>query len=322
MSARYQRVAIAGWGACSAAGDAAATWQAASTGRRHVERSAAGWLGRVDDPAPDDTRLLALAARAAAPAWRAIAALPGLPAWSASSSKGDPLALAAALAGDAAAFGAALPGALDHALARRLGVRRTVPAPLAAACATGLYGLLAVADRIEHAGATHGLAGAAEASLTPLVLAGFRNLGALADADGQDGFIPAEGAGFLALAARGAWRLTAGVRLGEAAHETRSGDPAVLRHALGLLWDAAGAPDLIVMHATGTAAGAATEDGALDAGPWRAAPRLAMKPAIGHCLGASGAVELAAALHAPAARLWKIALGFGGHLCAVAVERA
>jgi 3-oxoacyl-(acyl-carrier-protein) synthase len=47
-----------------------------------------------------------------------------------------------------------------------------------------------------------------------------------------------------------------------------------------------------------------------------------MKPVIGHCLGASGAVELAVALEAPVKRLWKVSLGFGGHLAAVAVARA
>jgi 3-oxoacyl-(acyl-carrier-protein) synthase len=49
---------------------------------------------------------------------------------------------------------------------------------------------------------------------------------------------------------------------------------------------------------------------------------VACKPAIGHTLGASGLVELAAAMHDPAAhRIWKLGMGFGGHLACVAVAR-
>ena len=94
-----------------------------------------------------------------------------------------------------------------------------------------------------------------------------------------------------------------------------------LLHALQSLWEAAPAPDLIIAHATGTAAGDAYELRGLDAGPWRRCERVTMKPLIGHTLGASGAVELAIALEAPVNRLWKLSLGFGGHLAAVAVER-
>ncbi|HEX3135151.1 MAG TPA: hypothetical protein VHX44_16420, partial [Planctomycetota bacterium] len=135
------------------------------------------------------------------------------------------------------------------------------------------------------------------------------------------GFAPAEGAGIVALGRDGPWRLVASVRLGDARHETEFRDPATLRHALDALWQVAPTPDLIVTHGTGTARGDAYERAGLDAGRWRDVPRLHCKPTIGHCLGASAAVELAIGLEAPVRRLWKLGLGFGGHLAAVAVER-
>jgi 3-oxoacyl-[acyl-carrier-protein] synthase-1 len=134
--------------------------------------------------------------------------------------------------------------------------------------------------------------------------------------------VTAAGAGVIALV-RGAaaWRLVAGVRLGDAGHETHFVHPQTLTTALIALWEVQPEPDLIVTHLTGTALGDAYELAGLDAGPWRHVPRLVLKPLIGHTLGASGAVELALALNSPARRMWKLSLGFGGHLAAVAVAR-
>ncbi len=126
----------------------------------------------------------------------------------------------------------------------------------------------------------------------------------------------------MALAHDGPWRLIASVRLGDARHETEFRDPATLKQALDALWLAAPKPDLIITHGTGTARGDVYERAGLDAGPWRDVPRLNCKPVIGHCLGASAAVEMALGLEAPVQRLWKLGLGFGGHLAAVAVERS
>jgi 3-oxoacyl-(acyl-carrier-protein) synthase len=210
-------------------------------------------------------------------------------------------------------------------LARRLGIRQLLPVPIAAACSTGLYALLAAADLLEAETTTHGLAGASDACLTPLMLAGFAAMGVLCGehAPGQGhGFAPAEGAGFAALSNLGPWRLLAGVRLGDASHETQFRDPQTLESCLAALWQVLPNPQLIVVHGTGTAIGDTYEQRGLAAGPWSAAARLHCKPVIGHCLGASGLTELVLALEAPVERLWKISLGFGGHLAAVAVARA
>jgi 3-oxoacyl-[acyl-carrier-protein] synthase-1 len=190
-----------------------------------------------------------------------------------------------------------------------------------------LYALLDAADAIESQHCTRAISGAVDTSLSPWLMAGFSAMGVLCgDTKPQafaaaTGFAPAEGAAFFALAKHGPWRLVGGVRLGDASHETEFRDPETLRQALCALWQMLPAPELIITHGTGTARGDAYETAGLMHGPWRNALRLSCKPFIGHCLGASAAVELAVGLEAPVQRLWKIGLGFGGHLAAVAIER-
>lgn len=324
---RYERVALVAWDCLTAAGDAPAAWSACSksaSALRHADDI--GWHGPVDlSPGPD--RLLRLAAATATRPWHALGNLRGALALGISTSKGDPAALERAMAGEAGALIKALPGQLTPQLAGVLGCGIYQPAQVAAACSTGLYALLECADRIEDGRCERALAGAADLSLTPLLLAGFRALGVLCggrrpQAFGEaTGFAPAEGAGIVALGCDGPWRLVASVRLGDARHETEFRDPATLRTALDGLWQVAPHPDLIITHGTGTARGDVYERIGLDAGPWRDVPRLHCKPLIGHCLGASAAVELVLGLEAPVKRLWKLGLGFGGHLAAVAVER-
>lgn len=326
MSAtRYAGVHLAAWTCLSVAGDAAASWAAVAAGTCALSCDAEmGWHGPIPAWRGDPVGLLLAAAR---PAWAAVAAEPGPPAWGLSASKGDPWAWQAALAGGAAALHRAPPHAPGAAVARALGVGLHRPCMVAAACSTGLVACLEAADLIAAGGCARGLAGAVDGDLPPWLRAGFASLGVLC---GQrrpqafaepTGFAPAAGAGVVALARRGPWRLVAGVRLGDARHETHFEDPAVLRRCLAGLWDAAGAPDLIITHGTGTAAGDPYEAAGLERGPWSGVRRLSCKPVIGHCLGASGAVELALACEAPVARLWKLSLGFGGHLAAVAIER-
>jgi hypothetical protein len=329
----YTRVAIPAWDCVSAAGDAAATLAAMQGRQRHlIDDPTWGWLGRIRLPSavcrlpsPDPAFPLALAV--ARRPWAALADLTSPLAVGLGSSKGDPTHLP--LAGQD--WIDSWPGALSLRLAAALGIRQSIPCATAAACSTGLTSLLAAADWIEHDIAAGALVGAAESSLTPLILAGFANAGALCGHTppqafaATTGFAPAEGAGAFALRradpAAAGWRLIAGVRLGDAGHATQFTDPATLRTALAALWDLCPQPDAIICHATGTAVGDPYEAAALNAGPWRDLPRWCWKPWIGHALGASGALELAAALEAPAGRLWKLSLGFGGHLAAVAVER-
>lgn len=325
---RYQAVAVAAWDCLVGAGDARAAWVACTNGTPHLRHSPEiGWHGVVDD-AGDHGRLQTIAIRAARPPWRAVQHFSGMPAFIVGTSKGDPRLFTEALSGRPGALIEAIPGMLGGHVAAALGIGTHLGAAPSAACSTGLYAVLAAADLIEAGTCSHALAGAADCALEPWLIAGFRALGVLTgDVPPQafsvaTGFAPAEGAGFLALAGAGPWRLLGGVRLGDASHPTRCEDPATLGGCLQALWDILPEPDLIVTHGTGTLSGDAYESAGLNQGPWRTATRMNMKPVIGHCLGASGAVELAVALEAPVKRLWKVSLGFGGHLAAVAVARA
>jgi 3-oxoacyl-[acyl-carrier-protein] synthase I len=248
------------------------------------------------------------------------------PAFACAASKGDFAALEAALnQGMPPPLHRTNPDAPTMALARHFGLRHLQPVPTVAACSTGLATLLAGADRIEHGFTDDALVGAVDRSCSPLALAGFHAMHVLCGprdpSVSGNGFAPAEGAGFVTLARQGSWQLLAGVRLGEAHHETRCDDATVLAAACAALWEAGPAPNLIVVHGTGTSAGDAFEAQALNAGPWRVCPRVTCKPFIGHALGASSVVELAAALEAPVRCLWKLGMGFGGHVTAVALQR-
>ena len=322
----YAGVHVCAWDSRSSAGTADQAWRQVAAGRSSLSRDAQwGYVGRLpaDGHADGAARLLALAR----PAWAAIAGQEGALGWSISSSKGS---LAPLVAGTD--FLTAWPGMQGQALARALGIGSHVPCPVAAACATGLYSLLALADLMSWGRIRRGLCTASDCNLTPLVLAGFASLGVscgiapprsrVTDATAHArGFAPAEGLGVAALATTGPWRLVAGVRISDALSATRNADPEVLRAALAALWTVAPAPAVILCHATGTAIGDAYEAQALGDGPWRFIPRLGCKQWLGHCLGGSGLVELSIGCCSPHASFWQISLGFGGHLAVVAMQR-
>ena len=83
---------------------------------------------------------------------------------------------------------------------------------------------------------------------------------------------------------------------------------------------AAPPPAAIITFGTGTKAGDAMK-WRLWMRSWRSLPRIACKPTLGHCLGASGLVELAVGLESDYVTL-EGGVWFGGHLAAVAVERS
>lgn len=319
---RYQDIHISDWQLRCCGGDAAQAYAACHSGNSQLQAGEHGWIGQIDT-SPQD--LFALAEEVAGTLWlrneQRSAGQP--PICCISSSKG---AIHQHLSGELP-FQLAWPGSLSGELCRRLGIATWIGRSCAAACSTGLYSLLDAADLLSNRLGKQALCGAADTSLDPMLLAGYRNLGVMAQSqptafDGSgSGFAPAEGAAFFHLAASGPWRLVAGVRAGDASHITRCDDAELLRDCLEDLWQALPEPELIVTHATGTAHGDAFEAAALEAGPWRSAELLHCKPAIGHCLGASGSVELAIGLESPARRLWKLSLGFGGHIAAVALER-
>ena len=311
----YQDVGIAAWDCRIAGLTATAAWQRLHAGQRLLPKATTTPIA-----------LATLLRDAAIGPWTAIHKRDGLVACGLATSKGDPWAFTPEQSATAG------PGHVGAAVARALGVGVHVPCATAAACSTGLYTLLAGADRIAEGLCGRALVGAVDGSLPDWLHAGFARMGVLCDSGEPragdsnhpgTGFIPAPGAGVMALVRGPApWRLLAGVRLGDAGHETHFVNPSTLATALASLWAVQPQPDLIVTHLTGTIMGDAYELAGLDDGPWRHVPRLILKPLIGHTLGASGAVELVLGLESSARRMWKLSLGFGGHLAAVAVEKS
>jgi 3-oxoacyl-[acyl-carrier-protein] synthase II len=189
------------------------------------------------------------------------------------------------------------------------------------ACATGAYSLGLAYEEIRAGRLLSALAGAAEASLTPLVAAAFENLGALSEARSaaelrgpfdvqRHGFVLGEGAAILLLEGEAslavtkhkplaellgwactcdAWHLTAPEPEGRQAARA-------LRLALEQAGLEPGDVRYVSAHGTGTAAGDLAEARALNAvfggQPWLQLS--SVKGATGHTLGAAGAIEAAA----------------------------
>jgi 3-oxoacyl-[acyl-carrier-protein] synthase II len=281
--------------------------------------------------------------------------------------------------GTGADWAAFPPHAGSTAVAARHGLRGPCLAPVAA-CATGLVSVLRGADLIRSGACDLVLAGSGDASLHPAVLASFRRMGVLAtrftvpasacrpfSAD-RDGFAVGEGAAVFVLErrrnalARGATPLAA--LLGGALLSDPAGLTAVdvrgetLTRAVRDTLRAAGlAPSDVAhinLHGTATRTNDVAEAAGLRAALGPAldeTPCVALKAALGHQLGAAGAVELAATALAlrdgrlpptvnltdpdPACRLplsaesvsvrgpgLKVSLGFGGHVAVACLAPA
>jgi 3-oxoacyl-[acyl-carrier-protein] synthase II len=191
---------------------------------------------------------------------------------------------------------------------------------VASACATGAHAIGEAKRLIERGDADVVIAGGSEAPMTGLAIAAFQQMGALSkegvsrpfDAR-RDGFIMGEGAGVLVLESAEHARARGAEVLGEVAgygasndafHITRPdrdgrGATESMRAALE---DAELSPDdvgYINAHGTSTPHNDRTEALAIHA-VWNgnAPPVSSTKSAIGHLLGAAGAVESVAALGA------------------------
>jgi 3-oxoacyl-[acyl-carrier-protein] synthase II len=192
---------------------------------------------------------------------------------------------------------------------------------LGAASATGVHSLGLGATYIERGEADIVLAGSAEATLTPLTYATFLAVGALSRRGGEpecsykvfdlerDGLVLGEGAAVFVLEsrehaqARGAKALAEVLAYGHASEGYHlyslnpTGDGAI-RSMRACLQQAEMAPagvDFICAHGTGTKQNDVYETLAVKSvfGPHAyKMPVVAMKPLIGHTLGAAGAMEL------------------------------
>ena len=191
-----------------------------------------------------------------------------------------------------------------------------------AACATGLVAVLQGADLIRRGACDVALAGAADASIEPVLMAAFRRMGVLARCDDRpetamrpwdrrrSGFVVGEGGAILVLEredhalARGAapYVEVAGGALGsDAYHATDlNPDPTNLARLIGRALANAGVSpgeiDHVNVHGTATRSNDPLECRALRMALGGHADRVACsanKGQIGHLLGAAGAAELA-----------------------------
>ena len=351
-----RRVAVTGLGVVSAVGTGVADfWAALCAGRSGVrpitlfDASAfpvriAGEVVGFEPPAEVERRR---ARRFDRYAWFGAAA--ALEAWRDAGIEGhDPyeagLVLGSSHGGEssvleaAAALGAGAKGVSPFLIPRMLGNMAAAQAAMlldlrgpgfaiASACATGGHAIGEAAEIVRRGDASVMLAGAAEACVTPLTLAGDHALGALSrrneeperasrpfDRD-RDGFVLAEGAAALVLedleharrrGARVYAELSGYGATTDGLHETRP-DPegAAAARAIGRALEKAGAAprevSAVFAHAAGTQAGDAAEVRALGAALGEALgglPVTAMKSMTGHMLGASGAAQAVAAVKA------------------------
>jgi 3-oxoacyl-[acyl-carrier-protein] synthase II len=179
-----------------------------------------------------------------------------------------------------------------------------------AACATGAHTIAAAAQWIEDGYADVVIAGALEMSLTPLVMAGYRSLGAMSKSGvmrpfdrHRDGFVPAEGMACLVLEneafANARQAAIHGYVTGWSMHADATSmtgmdpDGDSIARAIEVALRRAGEPvvDYINMHGTATRANDTVETRAVKRVFGRSVPASSTKPLTGHWLGAAGAVE-------------------------------
>jgi 3-oxoacyl-[acyl-carrier-protein] synthase II len=225
--------------------------------------------------------------------------------------------------GDRAVSPHFVPMMMPNAAAGTVSMRLGAHGPgfsLASACATGGHAIGEALRLIERGEADAVVAGGTEAALTPVCLAAFRQMGALSRQGisrpfdrRRDGFVMGEGAGVIVLEradharARGATiygRIAGYGASSDAYHITQPDvDGRGARLAItAALTDAGAAPGdvgYINAHGTSTPYNDRIETMAIHA-VWNggAPPVSSTKSAIGHLLGAAGAVEAVAAIEA------------------------
>jgi 3-oxoacyl-[acyl-carrier-protein] synthase II len=203
------------------------------------------------------------------------------------------------------------------------------------ACSGGAHAIGSALRMIQYGDADAVVAGGSEASLTPFGFACFNSMQALSPTGmsrpfdlRRDGFVMGEGAGVLVLeeadaaAARGATVLGEVVGYGSTsdAHHLTAPDPsgAPAARAISLALEDAGVNpdgvDYVNAHGTSTQLNDAAETVALKRAlgedQAKKIPVSSTKSAIGHLLGAAGAVEAVATVQTLAARLIPPTLGY------------
>jgi 3-oxoacyl-[acyl-carrier-protein] synthase II len=217
----------------------------------------------------------------------------------------------------------AIPLMMSNAGSAALSLRHDLRGPVfsvVSACAAGSHAIGTALRMIQHGEADAVVTGAAEAPLTPLSRAAFKRMNALSPSGvsrpfdaRRDGFVMGEGAGVLVLEAGDAARAR-GARIlgtmrgygasGDAHHITAPlkdgrGGARAMRVAISDAGLTAGDIDYVNAHGTSTQLNDRAETLALKSalGDYAAQiPISSTKSAIGHLLGAAGAVEAIATL--------------------------
>ncbi|HNX69212.1 MAG TPA: beta-ketoacyl-[acyl-carrier-protein] synthase family protein [Candidatus Omnitrophota bacterium] len=215
-------------------------------------------------------------------------------------------------------YTSAVPNFADQWIARRMKIRGPARCYVAA-CATGAAALIAGFRVVSEGAAEYCLAGATDASITPLMLAGYYNMKALAKNvirpfdKRRDGFLVGDGAGVLFLETLESAKAR-GIRIyGEILESAQGQDVThpihfdlkdhALSYTLKVLMERASLTpkeiDYISLHGTGTKQGDLYETLEIKEAFGKGAYRIPMsstKGMTGHMLGATGAVEIIATL--------------------------
>lgn len=330
-------VVITGVGLVSPLGvDREHSWEGVSSGRAAarlmpvddglppvsgVHHSLPGWIGcpAVQGGNAADDRVLALGRRATREALSDARIGPGnldptRVGCVFGTSKGSLFAASAAWrpAGDNSSFAASWPSAVASAIGAEQGWEGPSLAPIAA-CATGLVAVIRAAQLLREGACDVVLAGSADDSLHPLVLASFQRLGVLARHSdparasrpfdrGRNGFVIGAGAGALVLerqshaAARGAsWYAAIGPgRYAADPSGMTTLDPTgrTLARLLSEAIPTGRRPHYLNLHGTGTRLNDPAECRAARLVGLGACRAGSLKGGLGHLLGAAGSVEL------------------------------
>jgi 3-oxoacyl-(acyl-carrier-protein) synthase len=215
-------------------------------------------------------------------------------------------------------YTSAVPNFADQWIARRMKIQGPAKCYVAA-CATGSVAIVQGFRMVSEGDAEYCLAGATDASITPLMLGGYSSMKALAKQEirpfdkRRNGFLVGEGAGVVFLETLESAKAR-GVRIYgeivESAYGQDSKNPIqfdfeehALSHTLKVLLKRAGIMareiDYMNLHGTGTRHGDLYETRELKAALGDEAYKIPMsstKGATGHMLGATGAIEIIATL--------------------------
>jgi 3-oxoacyl-[acyl-carrier-protein] synthase II len=215
-------------------------------------------------------------------------------------------------------YTSAVPNFADQWIARRMKIRGPAKCYVAA-CATGTVAIVQGFRMVSEGQAEYCLAGATDASISPLMLGGYKNMKALATRDirpfdkKRDGFLVGEGAGVVFLETFEGAKARSARIYGEIVESAYGQDSKqailfdfnehALSYTLGVLLKRAGISpreiDYLNLHGTGTRHGDLYETLEIKEALGEEAHKIPMsstKGATGHMLGATGAIEIIATL--------------------------